>query len=76
MSNVTHTRTYIKYVCMYVWIRVCMADLRYASISRSLLPYNRSLLTLPHTSGMPATRRGLEAAKQKTLFVFHARAFA
>ena len=24
--------------------------LRYASISRSLLPYNRSLLTLPHTS--------------------------
>ena len=28
------------------------ADLRYASISRSLLPYNRSLLTLTHTSGM------------------------
>jgi len=37
-----------------------MAYLRYVSISvglfcvrnRSLLPYNRSLLTLPHTSGM------------------------
>ena len=26
------------------------AGLRYASISRSLLPYNRSLLTLAHTS--------------------------
>jgi len=29
------------------------AALWYASISRSLLPYNRSLLTLTHTSGMP-----------------------
>ena len=29
-----------------------LAYLRYASISRSLLPWNRSLLTLAHTSGM------------------------
>jgi len=36
----------------YAQTQTSSNDLRYVSSSRSLLPYNRSLLTLTHTSGV------------------------
>jgi len=44
--------------------------LRYASISRSLLSYNRSLLTLPHTSGMAMLVVGLFCAYDRSLLPY------